>query len=77
MYGVVCVKIAKTFGYIQQLGRITLSVKCDYRKTHEVDPLRTRVFLDELHQSSVWHPLRNDLQRVCGNADERDDVRVP
>ena len=50
MCDVVCVKIAKAFGYIQQLGRIMLSVKCDYRGgTHEVDPLRTWIFLDELH----------------------------
>ena len=27
----VCVEIFKAFGYVQQLGRITLSVKCNYR----------------------------------------------
>jgi len=30
VYGVVRVKIVKTFGYVQQLGRITLSIKCNY-----------------------------------------------
>ena len=46
-------------------------------KTHQVNPLRAWVFLDEHHQSSVRHPFRDDLQRICCNADERDDVRVP
>jgi len=32
VYGVVHVKIVETFGYVRQLGRITLSVKCDYRR---------------------------------------------
>ena len=32
MYSVVRVKIAKAFGYIQQLGRVTLAVKWDYRE---------------------------------------------
>ena len=32
MYGVVCVKIPKTFGYIQQLGRVTSSVRWGYRE---------------------------------------------
>jgi len=74
----VCVKILKAFGYVQQLGRITLSIKCDSQeKAHQVDPLRTWVFLDELYQSSVRHPLRDDLQRVCCDANERDDVRMP
>ena len=26
-------------------------------KTHQADPLRTWIFLEELHQSSVRHPL--------------------
>ena len=46
-------------------------------ETHQADPLRTWIFLYELHQSSIGHPLRNDLQRICGNADERDNVWVP
>jgi len=29
---VICVKIVKTLGYVQQLGRITLLVKYDDRK---------------------------------------------
>ena len=45
-------------------------------RTHQADPFRTWVFLDELHQSSARHPLRDDLQRICRNTDERDDVRV-
>ena len=28
---VVCVKVAKAFGHVQQLGRIKFPVKCDYR----------------------------------------------
>ena len=32
VYGVVRVKILETFSYIQQLDKITLSVKCDYRE---------------------------------------------
>ena len=46
-------------------------------KAHQADPVRTWVLLDELHQGSVGHPLRDDLQRVCCDSDERDDVRVP
>jgi len=46
-------------------------------KTHQTDPVHTWVLLNELHQGSVRHPLRDDLQRVCCDADERDDVRVP
>ena len=32
MYDVICVKIAKAFCYIQHLGRITSSIKCDYKE---------------------------------------------
>ena len=46
-------------------------------KTHQTDPLHTWVFLEELYQSSVRHPLRDNLERVRCDADERDDVRVP
>jgi len=45
-------------------------------EAHQADPLHTRVFLDEFRQSSVRHPLRDNLQRVRYDADERDDVRV-
>ena len=46
-------------------------------KTHQADPVRTWVFLNELYQSSIRYPLRDNLQRICCNADERDDVWVP
>ena len=29
VYGMVCVKIVKAFSYVQQLGKVTLSAKCD------------------------------------------------
>jgi hypothetical protein len=32
MYSVVCVKVVETFGDIQQLGRVKLSAKWDYRE---------------------------------------------
>ena len=78
MCGVVYVKVVKAFGYVQQLGRnhVIGQVRLQGR-THQADPIRARVFLNELHQSSVWHPPRDDLQRICRNTDERDDIRVP
>ena len=45
-------------------------------RTHQADQIRTCILRDELHQSSVWHPLPDNLQRVYCDADERDDVRV-
>jgi len=78
MCGEVCMKILKAFGYVQQLGRMKLSAEYDYReRTDQVNPLRIWVFLDEFHQSSARHPFRDDLQRFCCDAYERDDVRVP
>ena len=74
----VCVKILKAFGYVQQLGRMTLSVGNESTgQTDQANPLRIWVFLDEFHQSSARHPFRNDLERICCDANERDDVRVP
>ena len=29
-----------------------------------------------MRQSSIRHPLRDDLQRVCRDPDERDNVRM-
>ena len=77
MGDVVCVKIVKAFGYVQQLGtgRVTGQVRSQ-GNTYQADPVHTWVFLDELQQSSVRHPLRDDLQRVYCDPDERDDVRV-
>ena len=45
-------------------------------ETHQADPIRTWIFLDELGQSPVGHPLRDNLQRVCCDADKRDDIQV-
>jgi len=45
-------------------------------RTCQADPIHTWILRDELHQSSVWHPLPDDLQMICRDADERDDVRV-
>jgi len=73
----ICVKILEAFGYIQQLGRGRII--CQVRlqgKTHQADPLHTWVVLEKLQQSSIWHPLRDNFQTVCCDANERDDVRV-
>ena len=53
------------------IGRVRLQ-----GRTHQADPTGAWISLDELCQGSVRHPLRDDLQRICCNADERDDVRV-
>ena len=43
---------------------------------HQADPRHIWSSLDELGQSYVGHPVRDDLQRVYRNADERDYVRM-
>jgi len=45
-------------------------------RTHQVDPTCAWISLDEFRQSFVRHPLRDDLQRVFRDTDERDNVRV-
>ena len=45
-------------------------------RTHQADPIRTWISCDELHEISVRHPLPDDLQRICRDADERDNARV-
>ena len=76
--GPVRVKIAETLGNIQQLGKMMLSapVKCRRKGTHKADPVRVWIPLHKVHQSSVRHPLRDDLQRIRRDPDGGDDIWV-
>ena len=57
------------------MGRVIGQVQSQGR-AHQADPVHTCVFLDELQQSPVRHPLQDNLQWVYCDADERNNVRV-
>lgn len=56
-------------------GNVTGEVQSQ-KTAHKADPIRARIFLNELCKSSVQHPLCDNLQGVHRNADEGNDVRV-
>ena len=45
-------------------------------KTNQANPIHTWIFIDVFSQRLIRHPLQNNLQRICCDADERDDIWV-
>ena len=62
MYDVVCMEIVETFGYIQQLGKITLSVKCN---RGEGLTRLIRLALGFFSMNSVRVSLGNHSKTIC------------
>ena len=62
VYDAVCVKIVETFSHIQYLERITLSVRCDYKK----GPTRLiRFALGFFSMNSVRVPFGIHSETIC------------
>ena len=51
-------------------------VKCEGRDTHETKPVCIWVISDVLRQVPTRRPFKNELERIRGSAEERDDVLV-